>query len=333
MDEIARFPMNELELAVLYVGGGHDADAAWQVAPASRTPRVTSKCAKSGPMSVLDLLGHHVLLPVVRFGSPGAFLAVDSDSTDERDPVVLLVGTELPEGLKVGDSVRVYIHLDSQGRPMATIREAKLELHQVAFLTITEVNEIGAFADWGLAKELLVPFKEQTRELKPGDQHPIALYIDSSGRMAGTMRIREMLGVLPHNYELDAWVGGEAWRNEPDVGLFVILDKTQVGLVPAHEPHRLRRGEQAKFRISHVHADGHVELSLRAHAHEAINGDAEAIYQKLHADKTLQVSDKSPPAHLEAHFALSKKAFKRAVGKLLREGRIRIERDGTVRAI
>ena len=284
-------------------------------------------------MSVVDLLGHHVSLPVVRFGSPGAFLAVDPASTDERDPVVLLVGTEMPEGLKVGDCVRVYIHLDSQGRPIATVREAKLELHQVAFLDVTEVNKVGAFVDWGLAKELLVPFKEQTRELKPGEQHPIALYIDSSGRMAGTMRIREMLGVLPHAYALDAWVEGEAWRNEPGVGMFAILDKTQIGLLPAHEPHRLSRGEKAQFRIAHVHPDGHVELSLRAHAHEAIDGDAEHIHKALSANKTMQVSDKSPPEEIEKHFALSKKAFKRAVGKLLRGGRVRMERDGTIRAI
>lgn len=284
-------------------------------------------------MSVLDLLGSHVSLPVVRFGSPGAFLAVDPNSTDERDPVVLLVGTELPEGTKVGDVLRVYIHLDSQGRPLATVKEAALELHQVAFLTVTEVNEIGAFVDWGLAKELLVPFKEQTRELKPGERHPFALYIDSSGRLAGTMRIRELLGVLPHSYAVDAWVEGEAWRNEPGVGLFVILDKTQVGLLPAHEPHRLQRGERAKFRVSHVHPDGHVELSLRAHAHEAMVADADKILAVLGADKTLQVGDKSSPERIEQLFALSKKAFKRAVGRLLREGRVRLESDGTVRAI
>lgn len=284
-------------------------------------------------MSVLDLLGLHVDLPVVRFGPPGAFLSVNPDIPyQDRDPVVLLVGNEIPENTKVGDVLRVFIHLDSQGRPLATLKQSKLELHDVAFVEVTAVNEVGAFVDWGLAKELLIPFREQTREVLPGERHPVALYIDASGRLAGTMRVREMLGVEQHHYELDEWVEGEAWRNEPGVGLFVILGKRQLGLVPSYEPHRLGRGEKARFRITHIHPDGRVELSLRALAHQAIDGDADLVHAKLMADKTLQFSDKSSPERIEAAFGLSKKAFKRAVGKLLREGRARMEHDGTIRA-
>jgi predicted RNA-binding protein (virulence factor B family) len=280
-------------------------------------------------MSIAQLLGHTRRLTVCRIASPGAFLAVDAEDTSERAPTILLPGVELPEGVAAGTQLDVFLHLDSAGRPVATLRTPRLQLHEVAFLRVTAITAVGAFVDWGLQKELLVPFAEQTRELRVGDVHPIGLYVDSSGRLAGTMRISEMLESKVKHLRHDDWVDGEAWRNEPSIGLFVIVERRYVGLVPHHEPHALRRGSAARFRVSNLFADGKMELSLRAHAHEELKLDAEKVLARLRGS-TLRVGDGSSPEQIRQLFGLSKKAFKRAVGTLLVRRAVRIDDAGFV---
>jgi uncharacterized protein len=284
-------------------------------------------------MSFDELLGHSASLKIRRFATPGAFLAVG----DADDEVVLLIGSEIPTGAKEGDEVDVFLHLDSEGRPIATTRIAKLELGQVAFLEVTQLTDFGAFVDWGLAKELLVPFAEQTTDMRVGERYAIGLYVDPSGRLAGTMKIAEMLsgarGGEKVEWQLDEWVTGEAWRNEPEIGLFVIVENAFVGLVPATEPHSLRRGEAARFRVSAVLPDGKIELSLRGHAHEELAGDAERVLRILSRAGVPMIGDKSSPEEIRELFGLSKKAFKRALGRLLKERAIDIDDQGIVRAI
>lgn len=276
-------------------------------------------------MSLDDLLGRTATLRIRRFGSPGAFLGVDErDSGD----VVLLLGSEIPEGAKEGDEVEVFVYRDSEGRPIATPRKPKVELGQVAFLEVTQTTEFGAFADWGLAKDLLVPFAQQTTELFVGARHPIGLYIDDTGRLAGTMRVSEMLRAERVEWQLDEWVEGEAWRNEPDFGLFVIVERAFVGLVPGTEPHTLSRGAPARFRVSNVLPDGKIELSLRGHAHEELANDASDILRVLSRPGAPRIGDKSSPDEIRSVFGLSKKAFKRAAGRLLKERAVNIDDDG-----
>lgn len=280
-------------------------------------------------MSIAELLGTTCRLMIRRIASPGAFLAVDAGDTSERAPTILLPGVELPAGLAVGAELDVFIHLDSEGRPIATLRTPKLQLNEVAFLRVTAITAFGAFVDWGLQKELLVPFAEQTRELQVGDMHPIGLYVDSSGRLAGTMRISEMLERKVTHLRHDDWVDGEAWRNEPSIGVFVIVERRYVGLVPPHEPHTLTRGAAARFRVSNLFADGKMELSLRAHAHEELKLDAEKVLARLR-EGALRVGDGSSPEQIRQLFGLSKKAFKRAVGTLLVRRAVRIDERGFV---
>lgn len=280
-------------------------------------------------MPLEDLLGRSATLAIRRFGSPGAYLDGGGQSKDD----ILLIGSEIPEGAKEGDLVDVFVHRDSEGRPIATTRKPKLELGEVAFLEVTATTPIGAFVDWGLAKELLVPFAQQTTELAVHPRHPIGLYLDDTGRLAGTMRVSEMLGHERAEWQQDEWVQGEAWRNDPDIGLFVIVERAFVGLVPASEPHRLGRGEPARFRVSNVLPDGKIELSLRGHAHEELAGDAQKILQVLARAGAPSFSDKSSPEELRATFGLSKKAFKRAVGRLLKERAVTIEADGVIRPV
>ncbi|HEY6462923.1 MAG TPA: S1-like domain-containing RNA-binding protein [Polyangiaceae bacterium] len=212
-------------------------------------------------------------------------------------------------------------------------RAAKLEMGQVAFLEVTDNTHVGTFVDWGLEKELLVPFAEQTTEMRVGERYAIGLYTDSSGRPAGTMRVAEMLRPSDASvaWKLDEWVDGEAWRNDPDIGLFVIVEKEFVGLVPRAEPHGLSRGQAARFRVSNVLPDGRIELSLRGHAHEELERDAQRIVEVLSGEGAPKVGDRSSPEEIRSVFGLSKKAFKRAAGRLLKEGAASLDEEGFLR--
>lgn len=278
------------------------------------------------------LLGRTVSLPVRRLAGPGASLAVDAADDDPNAPVILLPKSEVPPGTKVGDALTVFVTLDSDDRPLATTRTPKLQLGEVAFLAVTAITEIGIFVDWGLPKELLVPFREQTRDLKVGDRHPIGLFIDKTGRLAGTMRVSEALRAKPV-VAVDEWVAGEAWRADPAVGLFVIVERHFVGVVPASEPHGLARGDAAMFRVTRVFPDGKFELSLRGKAHEELADDARHVLAALALPATPAVSDRSSPQEIRARFGLSKKAFKRAVGRLLKEGSVTLDERGCVRVV
>jgi predicted RNA-binding protein (virulence factor B family) len=277
-------------------------------------------------MRAAELLGRIVPLKVLRLGPPGAFLVLP-DSKDARASTILLPASEVPEGCKEGDGLEVFVYLDSEDRPIATTADPKLVLGEVAFLEVKDVTAFGAFVDWGLMKELLVPKGEQTREMRVGERHPVGLYLDDTERLAGTMRVTEMLRAKGE-FSQDEWVTGEAWRQEPGIGLFVIVEQRYVGLVPAHEPHTLARGEAARFRVSNILVDGKIELSLRGPAHEELKKDAERVLGALGKPGAPRVGDSSTPELIRDSFGLSKKAFKRAVGRLLKEGAVRIDAEG-----
>lgn len=279
-------------------------------------------------MSPSSLLGCRAHLRIVRLTAPGAYLALDDAPADD---VILLPTAELPAGAKVGDELEVFVYVDSEQRPLATTRMPRLVLGEVTFLEVTAVTPIGAFVDWGLGKELLVPFAQQAKELFVGERQPIGLYLDNTGRLAGTMFVGSLIErPPPGGLALDEWVEGEAWRNDPAIGLFAILERSYVGLVPASEPHRLQRGEVARFRIANILPDGKLVLSLRQHAHHELAADAEHVLAVLGRPGTPRVGDRSDPDELRALFGLSKKAFKRAVGRLLKDRAVTISDQGFV---
>ena len=287
-------------------------------------------------MSFEDLLGRTVKLPVLRITQPGAYLetaqlgqpagAEPLDHETESQPI-LLPTRDMPDHCKEGDELEVFIYLDSEDRPIATTLLPLLQLGEVRFLKVTDTTRFGAFVDWGLPKELLVPFQEQTSELATGDVHPFGLIVDRTGRLAGTMRIRELL-LYGGSFARDEWVEGEAWREERGIGVFCIIEGKYLGLVAASEPHSLRRGQAASFRVQHVLPDGKLELSLRGRVHEELENDAQNVLTRLSRVGAPKVSDHSSPEQLRSLFGLSKKAFKRAAGRLLRDGLVTIDRDG-----
>lgn len=286
-----------------------------------------------------DLVGTMASLRVVRLESAGAFLepltrpepAADGATTDTAPPI-LLPKREVPATATVGDEIAVFVTLDSEDRPIATTECPALVLGEVTFLRVASITPIGVFVDWGMPKELLVPFREQVRDLKVGDRHPVGLRLDKTGRLAGTMRISEMLRARPV-VTAGEWVAGEAWRVDPGVGLFVIVERRFVGLVPKSEPHGLARGESAMFRVTRVQADGKFELSLRATAHEELADDATHVLRILQHPDTPPAGDGSEPELLRTHFGLSKKAFKRALGRLLKEGRVTLDPRGHAKVV
>jgi len=286
-----------------------------------------------------DLLGRIVTMTIERIGPPGAFLVepglhepppASPGPRAPGPPTALLPRREVPEGAQVGDPIQVFLYLDSEDRPIATTSEPRLVLGEVTFLEVTAVTKIGAFVDWGLMKELLVPFSLQTQEMRVGERHPVGLFVDDTGRLAGTMRVTEFLQD-PGEFREDEWVLGEAWRKTPGVGVFVILEKSFVGLLPEGEPHDLSRGEQARFRVASVLPDGKVELSLRGHAHEELAKDAQALLDLLARPGAPKIGDRSSPEQIRSALGLSKKAFKRATGRLLRERKVQIDGDGWLR--
>ena len=144
--------------------------------------------------------------------------------TPAEAPTLLLLGRELTEDARPGDRVSAFVYQDSEGRPLATTVEPKLELGEVAFLQVSALTSFGAFVDFGLPKDLLVPLSQQTVEMQVGARHPVGLYLDDRGRLTGTMRVTEMLSAQSDGFEQDEWVAGEAWRKDPEIGVFVIVE-------------------------------------------------------------------------------------------------------------
>ncbi|MBL8621799.1 MAG: nucleic acid-binding protein [Myxococcales bacterium] len=279
-----------------------------------------------GRMTPEGLLGQRVTLTLDRIGTAGGFLAVEPRP---GAATVFLPARELPADAAVGQALEVFVYRDSEEQIVATTATPRLTIGEVAFLQVTARADHGAYVDWGLGKELFVPYAEQTRELEVGAWHPFGLYLDKSERLAATMRVHHLL-TEGGDFELDEWVEGVAWRDEPGVGLFAILERAFVGVVPADEPHRLQRGDAGTFRVAHILPDGKLVLSLRGHAYHELAHDAEAILAALGGPNPPRVGDRSSPDEIRDRFGLSKKAFKRAVGRLLKDGAVRIDADGCV---
>ena len=277
-------------------------------------------------MDIATNLGCYTTLWVKRRAQPGLYLGGQAEGNDGA--TVLLPNRDAPDVVD-GTALEVFVYLDSEDRPIATTKRPRIALGEVAFLTCRDLAPFGAFFDWGLAKDLLVPKALQTREVRVGDRMPVGLVRDDTGRLAGTMRVSEMLGTPPA-CQVGDWVPGQVLRYEAGIGTFIIIDKHSVGLVPATEPHTMRRGDEGRFRVTAVLSDGKVELSLRARALEQRVDDGELILTALRGPNPPRLGDHSDPDDVRAVLGISKKAFKRAVGGLLKERKVIIDDRGYV---
>jgi len=266
-------------------------------------------------------LGKKQRLMIMKQVDFGVYLA-DPDNPDER---VLLPKKQVPPQMRVGDEIEVFVYKDSQDRPIATTAQPMLLLGEVARLKVKEVTKIGAFLDWGLEKDLFLPFKQQTRRIKAGDECLVALYTDKSNRLCATMNVYEYLK-LDSPYHKDDRVKGTIYQISDNFGAFVAVDDQYSGLIPKKEYFgEAQIGDQVEVRVTGVKNDGKLDLSLREKAYLQIELDAENVMKVIETYHGLApFNDKTSPEIIKKEFSLSKNAFKRAVGHLLKEGRIEI---------
>ena len=267
-------------------------------------------------------LGEKQVLTVVKKVDFGVYLGSD----EER---VLLPKKQVPEGIEVGDPVEVFLYKDSSDRMIATTKEPKLTLGNLAVLEVVDVGRIGAFLDWGLEKDLLLPFKEQTTKVEKGDRCLVSLYIDKSGRLCATMKVYPLLRT-DSPYKKDDTVCGTVYEISRDFGVFVAVDDRFSALIPRREVYgRMYIGQQIEARVAAVKADGKLDLSVRGRIPEQMDADAQKIMDRIEkSGGGLPFTDKADPERIRDEFGMSKAAFKRAVGRLLKQGKIRIDEKG-----
>lgn len=266
-------------------------------------------------------LGKKQTLEVVKKVDFGVYLAEEANSTDK----VLLPKKQVPEGADCGTSIEVFIYRDSKDRLIATTAEPKLKLGELAVLTVKEVGKIGAFLDCGLEKDLFLPFKQQTRKVRAGEEVLVSMYVDKSSRLCATMNVYEYLKT-DSPYQKEEIVKGTVYEISRNFGAFVAVDNCYSGLIPAREFHgECQIGDVVEARVTAVKADGKLDLSLRKKAHLQMDEDAEHVMQVIDEfEGVLPFNDKVSPEIIQREFQMSKNAFKRAVGKLYKEGKIEI---------
>lgn len=267
------------------------------------------------------LIGEKQELTVVKEVAFGVYLA---ESSGEKDKV-LLPKKEVPEGAKSGSVLRVFLYKDSSDRLIATRREPALTLGKTGVLRVKEVTKIGAFLDWGLEKDLLLPFHEQTAKVYPGDECVVALYLDKSQRLCATMKVYPYLS--KHSpYRVEDQVRGRVYELSDNFGAFVAVDDKYSALIPKREGNAgLRVGNIVRARVTAVKEDGKLDLSIREKAYLQMDEDAQFVLQAIEEyDGVLPFDDRVSPEIIQREFGLSKNAFKRAIGRLMKQGKVEI---------
>lgn len=267
-------------------------------------------------------LGEMHELEIVKTVDFGVYLATDSEHAEDR---VLLPLKQVPEGCGVGDRLKVFVYLDSQDRLIATVREPKIQMGEVAELTVAQVNKFGAFLDWGLEKDLMLPFKQQRGRVEQGQKVLVTPYVDKSGRLCATMNVYNNLSTNSP-YATGDQVTGRVYEISDKFGAFVAVDNLYSGLIPAKELYgEVELGKDVSARVTRVLEDGRLNLSIREKAYLQIDQDVEKILDLLDSyEGSLPFNDKAAPEVIKHETGMSKNEFKRAVGRLLKEGKIQI---------
>lgn len=267
-------------------------------------------------------LGEKQPLVVVKEVEFGVYLA----QKQEDEIRVLLPRKQVPPGLKLHDSLEVFLYKDSKDRLIATTNTPRLMMGQLAVLKVVSVQKIGAFLDWGLEKDLFLPYKEQEGRIYEDEEVLVRLYIDKSSRLCASMKgLYEMLST-DSPYQAGDTVKGRVYEFSSNFGAFIAVDDMYSGLVPCHEDHSfLRIGDVVEARVVEVKPDGKLTLSLREKAYIQMDEDAKRILEALKEyGGVLPFNDKASPEIIMREMKMSKSAFKRAVGRLYKERKIEI---------
>lgn len=275
-------------------------------------------------------LGQYQELVYVKKVDFGIYLSKSQES-EER---VLLPSKQVPEGLKPGDKLKVFLYKDSRDRLIATTNQPALTLGELAVLPVKEIGKIGAFLDWGLEKDLFLPYKEMIGRVEAGDEILVTLYIDKSSRLCATMRgIYHILSMNPP-YRRDDMVTGRVYEFSDNFGTFVAVDDKYSARIPRHEDcSYLHIGDVIEAKVVEVKEDGKLELTLREKAYIQMDKDAEKLLEIIDGYAgVLPFTEKASPEVIKRETGLSKNAFKRAVGHLYKE-RIIDLKDGKIRRL
>lgn len=270
-------------------------------------------------------LGEMQELEIKRFTSVGAFLNEEIEEDDD----ILLPKAQVPKTAKVGDKIEVFVYNDSKDRIIATTQKPKITLGQLGHLAVADTTRIGAFLDWGLEKDLFLPFAETVGSLEKGKKYLVGVYIDKSDRLCATMKIKDMLKTDSPYKENDI-VEGTIYSINRDIGAFVAVEDKYDGLVPTKEilgAHEV--GETIEVRVNQVLEDGKLDLSLRHRSYIQMSLDADIILEKMKSKGgSLNLNDKSSPEAIKKELNMSKAGFKRAIGRLLKEDIIEFTKNG-----
>lgn len=264
-------------------------------------------------------IGQYNELTILRFTAPGAYLS------DDEDNDVLLPGKYLTDDMQEGDIISVFIYKDSEDRVVATTEKPLIVLDEFAYLKVKEVNAFGAFLDWGLEKDLMVPFKEQNQLMEEGKYYLVTLRLDQlTDRLYASTKVNRYMKECTDpeliNQELDIMIG-----DTTDLGVKVVINNLYSGIIYRNDVSRpLRRGSFEKGFIYNIREDGKTDVRLEKAGYEKFDEAAERLLAMVKERKVLYLSDKSDPDAIREEVGMSKKTFKQAIGKLYKARLINI---------
>lgn len=267
-------------------------------------------------------LGEYETLTIIKKVEFGVYLA----KSREAEEKVLLPKAQVPANAVVGDKLKVFLYRDSKDRMIATCAEPKLTLGGLAVLTVSQVGKIGAFLDWGLEKDLFLPYKEMNGKVREGDEVLVTLYIDKSGRLCASMKHLYNLLSTAAPYEKGDIVRGRVYEFGHDFGTFVAVDDCYSAMIPRSEDTSdLKVGDVIEVRVTGVKEDGKLDVTRRENKETQMDADAAKVLQVIgEYAGVLPFNDKASPQIIMRELQMSKAAFKRAVGRLYKARRIEI---------
>ncbi len=267
------------------------------------------------------LAGRYNTLGIIRQTSNGFYL------NGENLGEILIPNKYIPENKNIGDEIEVFVYYDAEGRLVATTEDPFCEVGDFAMLQIVDVNATGAFANWGVLKQLLIPFSEQKVKMQTGSWHIVHVYIDEkSKRIVGSAKVDKFLNKTPANYNSNEEVGLIVYSHTP-LGYKVIINNAHWGMLYENEVFQpLNKGEYITGYISQVREDGKIDVSLYPLGHNKTDVSANLIMEYLQAhDGIMLITDKSDANLIYETFGISKKNFKMAIGKLYKNKQISID--------
>ena len=269
-------------------------------------------------------LGEYNTLEVLRHLEQGMYLGDDSDES------VLLPNRYIPKGTQIGDTLTVFIYNDSEDRIIATTLHPKVTRNKFACLSVSTVTEHGAFLDWGLAKDIFVPFSEQVKKMQEGESHIVCLYLDeATNRLAASGKLNKFLKNetfdVKEKDEVDLLIG-----EKTDIGMNVIINDRYKGILYRNEIFQeVLYGDRKKGFIKKIREDYKIDVSLQRTGYENVQPSEKKILARLKEGKGfLPLNDYSTPEEITAMLEMSKKVFKKAIGSLFKQRIIRIEKKG-----